>query len=286
MLAVGLTVVVLVSLNIKAEVESSAQRDFEYSCNEIRLNVDARLDACAQILRSGAALFGASELVERREWRAFTQGLQVQQQLPGIQGIGFAQLIPREQLARHVQAIRSEGFPDYRVRPAGDREAYSAIIYLEPFSDRNLRAFGYDMLSEPVRRAAMERARDANSATLSGKVVLVQENGQEVQAGTLMYVPVYRHGLPIETIEQRRAAIQGWVYSPYRMTDLMRGTLKDWDAQRADSRISLQIYDGNALSAHSLLYDSRSAGEKALTGRRRQRSPVTAGPCVSQGTAE
>ncbi len=40
---------------------------------------------------------------------------------------------------------------------------------------RNLRAFGFDMYSEPVRRAAMEAARDTGAAALSGKVVLVQE---------------------------------------------------------------------------------------------------------------
>jgi CHASE1-domain containing sensor protein len=56
-----------------------------------------------------------------------------------------------------------------------------------------------------------ERARDTDAAALSGKVVLVQETDKEVQAGTLMYVPLYRKGMPIETIEQRRAAIYGWV---------------------------------------------------------------------------
>ncbi|MCX6911510.1 MAG: CHASE domain-containing protein, partial [Verrucomicrobia bacterium] len=159
------------------------------------------------------------------------------------------------------QAIRREGFPNYQVKPAGDRETYSAIIYLEPFTNRNLRAFGYDMLSESVRRAALERARDQNTAALTGKVILVQETGQEVQAGTLMYLPVYRHGLPIETLEQRRAALQGWVYSPYRMTDLMRGTLGGWDVKEKHRQLRLQIYDGEVLSkGHLTGYPAHPAG--------------------------
>ena len=72
----------------------------------------------------------------------------------------------------------------------------------------------------------MERAMDLNVATLSGKVILVQETDQEVQAGTLMYVPVYRKGMSTETVADRRAALYGWVYSPYRMNDLMQGILK------------------------------------------------------------
>ncbi len=277
-LAAGLIVTVLAALYTQTGVEADAQREFDFSCNEIQLNIDAKLAACAHVLYSGAALWDASETVTRAEWRAFTQGLHIEQQLPGIQGVGFALLIPREQLAQHIRTIRSEGFPDYQVKPAGERETYSAITYLEPFSDRNLRAFGYDMLSEHVRREAMEQARDEHVAVLSGKVILVQETGQEVQSGALMYVPVYRHGWPLETIAQRRAAIQGWVYSPYRMTDLMRGILRGWEVKQKGQQICLQVYDGEVLSADTLLYDSQgqNAEEQALaaTARVTRLTPV------------
>ena len=263
LLAAGLLATGIVALYAKADAERDVQREFEFTGDEIQHNIVARLRACAQVLHSGAALFDASGSVGRAEWRAFTHGLRLEQQLLGIQGVGFAQFIPRAQLDEHEQAIRREGFPNYQVKPAGDRETYSAIIYLEPFTNRNLRAFGYDMLSESVRRAALERARDENTAALTGKVILVQETGQEVQAGTLMYVPVYRHGLPIETLEQRRAALQGWVYSPYRMTDLMRGTLGGWDVKEQHRQLRLQIYDGEVLSKDTLLYDSQSAADNA-----------------------
>ncbi|MEI7436290.1 MAG: CHASE domain-containing protein, partial [bacterium] len=167
-----------------------------------------------------------------------------------------------EKLAEHVQTIRRENFPDYQIQPAGERDVYSAIIYIEPFSDRNLRAFGFDMLTEPVRRKAMEQARDENATVLSGKVRLIQETAQDVQAGTLMLIPVYRRGVPVETIAQRRAAIQGWVYSPYRMNDLMRGTLSDWSTKQNDRPLCLQVYDGNLMSADNLLYDSQHGGNQ------------------------
>ena len=137
--------------------------------------------------------------------------------------------------------------------PEGEREVYTSIIYLEPFSGRNLRAFGYDMFSEPVRRAAMERARDTDAAALSGKVVLVQETDQEVQSGTLMYVPVYRKGLPTATVEERRAAIIGWVYSPYRMKDLLQGILGVNALEPTPQRF-LAIFDDASPSPQSLLF--------------------------------
>ena len=224
-LAAAIILTTLVTLYMKTDVDVQAKREFQFACNEIRGKIDDRLAAHEQILLSGVALFDAFDQITREEWRTFTQRLNVESNFPGIQGIGFALRIPPDRLAQHVQEMRSEGFPDYNVRPEGDRDAYSAIIYLEPFLGRNLRAFGYDMLSEPMRRGAMERARDQNEAALSGKVVLVQETEKDIQAGTLMYVPVYRRGMPTETVEQRREALFGWVYSPYRMTDLMSGIL-------------------------------------------------------------
>jgi len=162
----------LVTLYMKTDVDIQAKTEFLFACNEIRVKIDDRLQAHEQILLSGAAFFDASDKITREQWRIFTPRLDVESNLPGIQGIGFALLIPPDRLAMHLQDIRNEGFPDYNVRPEGDRDAYSSIIYLEPFLERNLRAFGYDMLSEPVRLAAMERARDKNAAALSGKVVL------------------------------------------------------------------------------------------------------------------
>jgi PAS domain S-box-containing protein len=171
-----------------------------------------------------------------------------------VLGIGFSQVITPSQLTAHTEAIRREGFADYTVRPVGVRDLYTSIIYLEPFSGRNLRAFGYDMWSEPVRRAAMMQARDTGEASLSGKVLLVQETNQDVQAGVLMYVPVYRHGAPVDTLEQRRAAIIGWAYSPYRMIDLTLGIIEAANNPEFQ-RMLLHIFDGNQVSATNILFD-------------------------------
>jgi len=255
LLSAMLIVTIYASVSVGINIDAAAKKDFEFACSQIEIGIDARMDAHEQILMGAAALFGASDEVTREQWRNFVLQQKVEQHLPGVQGIGFSLVIPRERLAQHIQEIRSQGFPDYNVRPEGDREIYTSVVYLEPFWGRNLRAFGYDMFSEPVRRLAMERARDLGAPVLSGKVVLVQETEQNVQAGALMYVPVYRKGMSTDTVANRRAALYGWAYSPYRMNDLMQGILRGWDLE-SGKRIRLQIFDNEQLSADSLLYDS------------------------------
>ncbi len=262
-LAASMIFTTLAAYYVKSDADVLAKQEFVFACNEIRGKIADRLEAHEQILLCGAAFFDASDKVTRDEWRILTQRLNLESNFPGIQGIGFAARIPPGRLAQHILEIRSEGFPNYKLWPEGDRDLYSSIIYLEPFVGRNLRAFGYDMFSEPVRRAAMERARDQNTAALSGKVHLVQETESDVQAGTLMYVPVYSKGMPIRTVEQRRKALVGWVYSPYRMTNLMSGILGGWDSQES-LRIRLQVYDGTLLSNDSILYDSQAVEGKDI----------------------
>jgi diguanylate cyclase (GGDEF)-like protein/PAS domain S-box-containing protein len=257
-LLLGLAGSGMASYWMKVDAEARAYQQFSYDCEEIKLAIEARLKAHEQTLLSGAAMFDASETVTRQEWQSYVKLLRINEHFNGIQGLGFSLWIPAAQLSAHKARIRAEGFPDYKVRPEDKRDAYTSIIFLEPFSDRNLRAFGYDMYSEPVRRTAMERARDENTITLSKRVTLVQETDKDIQAGTLMYAPVYRKNQPIDTVEQRRAALFGWVYSPFRINDLLTNIVLPVQKNNA-AKVQLRVYDGDNTQADHLLYASHKS---------------------------
>lgn len=229
------------------------QDNFDYQAREAVLRIEQRLAAYEQVLRGARGLYAASKEVDRNDFHDYASALNLARGYPGIQGIGFSLIIPPTEKAGHIEAIREEGFPEYTLRPEGVRDLYTSTVYLEPFAGLNLRAFGYDMYSEAVRRAAMERARDLNTPAMSGKVTLVQEKDQDVQAGFLMYLPVYRKGAPHGTLPERRGNIVGWVFAPFRMNDLMEGILGE-----QVYNIDLEIYDGEQAAPETLMYDSRS----------------------------
>jgi CHASE1-domain containing sensor protein/anti-sigma regulatory factor (Ser/Thr protein kinase) len=255
---IAVLVTVFASLQVRQRIEAEAVRQVGFSYDQATLKIQERLNTYAQILRGGAGLFAASDRVDRQKWRTYVDQLRTEETVPGVQGIGFSTIIAPGQLGTHIHGIRQQGFPDYTVRPAGERLVTTSIIYLEPFRDRNLRAFGFDMFSEPVRRSAMEQARDTGNVALSGKVALVQETAKDVQAGTLMYVPVYRHGALLQTLAQKQAALLGWVYSPFRMDDLMGGILR-LEEQGDGQAIDLHIYDGAQATPDALMFDSKPA---------------------------
>lgn len=232
---------------------------FVLETTEIRLKIEERIKAYRQVLRGAQALFAASQQVTRQEWHQYVSSLRLHTDYAGIQGVGFALHLSANQLASHEQHIRAEGFPDYRVSPPGPRDEYSAIVFLEPFDWRNQRAFGYDMLSEPVRHEAMDRARTLGVAAMSGKVRLVQETSTDIQPGVLLYLPVFRWDASLDTPAQRERAFVGWVYMPFRLGDLISGTL----GESAD-RIRIRIFDGHDDNPAALLFDSQAERPTAV----------------------
>lgn len=228
-----------------------AEEHFLFRANEIVLAIGQRLMLYEQALQGGRGLFNASEEVSHQEWQRYVHSLHLKERLPGIQGLGFAQVVAAHELAAHEARVRALGFPDYAVKPDGPREFYTAIVYLEPFDWRNRRAFGYDMWSNDIRRAAMAKARDTGEPAMSGVITLVQETNRNVQRGFLIYVPVYRGQVEPETLEARRNHLRGWVYAPFRMGDLMNGVLG-----AADANISFSIHDTDVINDETLLLRS------------------------------
>jgi signal transduction histidine kinase len=235
----------------KQVVQRAEAEQFEILTNEIETAVHDRMVVYEQVLWGGVGLFNASEDVSRKEWAQYVDALDLDEHWPGIQGLGFAVPVDPADLEAHTAEIRAEGFPDFTVRPESERDELTSIIYLEPFDWRNQRAFGFDMWSNDLRREAMTRARDDNTAATSGVITLVQETDDDVQKGFLTYVPVYAGGIEPTTSAARRDALEGWVYAAFRSDDLMEGILGDGLAG-----IEYEIFDGPDLTNESLLYDS------------------------------
>lgn len=230
--------------------------------NEILLGIENRMISYETVLRGGVGLFN-STTVDRKVFANYVASLNIEEKLPGIQGIGYSIPVKSMDLEQHVASIRAEGFPEYEIRPTSEREDYSAIIYLEPFDWRNKRAFGYDMWSNEMRRKAMTRAQDKGVAANSGIITLVQETDTDVQKGFLMYLPVYEGGVTPATLEERRNKFKGWVYSPFRAENLIKGII---ESQNSD--FGFELYDGSEVTESALLFDSNTLKElsdKAIT---------------------
>lgn len=213
--------------SVKQQAEETLQARFTVAFNEATLHIIEKIEAYEQMLRATQGLFYASDAVSRDEFRNFARELELDVFYPGLLGLGYVPLITPETKASHIAEIRNSGFPDYKIFPAGERNFYTSILYLEPFSERNLRAFGFDMASESNRREAMLRARDQQQTALSAGVKLVQDLASETTTGLLMYLPLFADVSMLGGVmTQQKRQHQGWVYSVFRIEDVVKNSLQ------------------------------------------------------------
>lgn len=212
---------------------------FENRANKIKTEIENRIDTYIALLRAGRGFIYASEDVTKAEFATFVGNFNLRNQYPGVLAIGFSKIFKAEEKDALVERMRREGVSDFAVNPAAPRDEFQAILYIEPLDERNKLAVGFDMSSEPTRKEAMDTARDMGRFATSGRVILVQEKENDVQAGFLIYAPVYKTRTVPETVEERRAQIDGFVYSPFRAGDFVQDVVEEGQIDE----ISFRIYD-------------------------------------------
>jgi len=255
-LAAWLSLVIPLSLtsviwsNSKRDAETSAQKEFAAANAQI---VSAVTDAFAnyeQGIRGTLSLFNASGEVSRQSFHVYTENLLLDPQFAGMRRIAYAQIVPQQERVNHVGRVRAEGYPGYDIKPAGERPVYAPAVLMEPFSGGSLRSFGYDMYSEPVRREAMQRARDSGLPQLSGRIELVTDMGM-AQPAYILIAPHYRGGVMPKSPEARRENIEGFVLGAFRVSDLMQGI-----APGIGPGIELEIFESIEPARDKLIYAS------------------------------
>lgn len=255
MFAMSLLITAGATYYVMRDEDSHMRERFSFRVTQTVDAVKARMLGYEQVLRGGVGLFKVSPSVSRKQWHEYVTNSEIQLRYPGIQNMAVSTPIPSAQLKEHIESVRAEGFPKYTIRPEQpERPVYHSLVYVEPFSDRNLRAFGFDMYSNPVRRQAMDRAIDLGLPSASGMVKLAQETNQDVQHGFIYCLPVYWAGKPLDDAVQRRAALRVLVCGGFRMNDLMRGIFGT-----DGSDLDLEIFDNGVMQSDARMYTSNPA---------------------------
>lgn len=238
------------------QAEEKTHKEFESRVSELESSIRSRMKSFEQIMLGAKGLFLASSHISREEWRNYVEIQSLEDNYPGLLGMGYTAYLTRSQLPAHIREVRAQGFPDYAVWPVQERTEYAPVTYIEPFSGRNLRVFGFDSLTEPVRREAMLRARTTGKPALSGKVYLIQEgygDGSK-KIGALLFAPVYRQSFPAGAALEDRTDLQGWIFQPFRMEDLIEGLPSYRDLQ-----LRVDIYDGRLAPEQQLFASANHA---------------------------
>ncbi|HIE66124.1 MAG TPA: hypothetical protein EYQ01_10045, partial [Nitrospira sp.] len=221
-------------------------RSFERESIVHAKNLEQQLGLTLGAILSVKALYQASEQVERAEFKAFTN-LELVDRI-GIQAMEWVPRVALEDRAEFEAAARRDGLTGFKFTerksqgqmiPVEERTEYFPVFFVEPLAG-NKSALGFDMGSNPIRLEAMHKARDSGKAVATSRITLVQESGN--QYGFLLFEPIYQNGSAIDTVEQRRTALQGFGLGVLRIGDIVEAGSERKDTELAVHR-DLFLFD-------------------------------------------
>ena len=230
MLAIGILLSGAAAYWTAEQVQREVRLKFERAVTDAQAAIESRIRAYSDVLLGVRGLFSASDSVSRGEFRDYIDSLGLRRRYPGIQGINYGQRISAAEertfvaMARNDTSIDSRGNPRFAIKPPGNRPEYVVVKYVEPTAGNEV-ALGLDLAGDAVRLAALERARDSGRIMASGSIALSLDPRRH--PGFAMRLPVYRKGMPLVTVAQRREAFSGTVSAAFIVIDLMRGVLSE-----------------------------------------------------------
>jgi len=210
---------ILAVVAIEREVDHRADDRIRERASTVVMTLDRRLDAYTDVLYAVRGLFQATGRPTHAEFRAHVRAQQVAERYPGVLAVGFAEYATREQLPDLIARVRAEaslpglGYPEFRVRPPGDRGERLVATYIEP-EQGNGPAFGYDFLWEARRRAGVRIAWRSGRPAASAPIEPEHGTGS-AGLGFVLFLSV--PGDP-----QR---FRGAAYAAFSMDDLVRRSL-------------------------------------------------------------
>lgn len=240
-----------------SSVLSKSENDarFERSAASLLYAFQNRMSAYTNALIYTRNLFQLKPDLSAEEFRQFAQGMNLRREYPGVTVMGYIRRYSREDLIVALPRLPERTRETLEI----NKDRYDVVVYAESLIPNSPNALGMDLSVSLQRYHAMNRAAELGRPVATDKVTRISVPEDE-SAGAifLVFVPHYQKGMPLETPEQRRDAVIGFVYGGFR-APILFGDLAQ-DAKMQEKKMILRVYDGPEVAPESLVY---SHGELA-----------------------
>jgi len=249
-LLITLAITFFTFLHLRHNCLASDQTRFERMVARAQNGIERRMERCMDQMYNLRALFAASQSVELNEWDQYIATLSVREEDLGIRSMGYIEVVPHARKDEFLQRRRADTDAHFTINPEGERPFYYPAVYLSLFGGPGQKNAGLDHGIQPERLATIQRAIDENKPSVTHRVLFLAPDGMQTNFGIALYLPIYRNGTKIQTVEERRAAAQGLIYVIIKTKTAFAGLLGD-----GSTAADLEIYDGDKPDPNQLFYD-------------------------------
>ncbi len=245
----GLLGSIVAFLTIASSEDNLAELGFTTRAATIHRALEADLGNATDLLYTFApSSMPPNRPVGRVQYQTFAKSLR--ERLVGLRNTGWAPVIAGGDRAGFERAAAAGGAPGFAIWerdadgnrvPAGERSEseYVPILYPDPAAI-SAQVMGFNIASEPVRNAAMERARATGQPAATPPISLITRQEPD---GFMSFIPVFTKAEP------RR--VKGFVYGVFATAPMIENILT---AKTRPSGIDMYFFDPSKPSGNRLIY--------------------------------
>jgi len=264
-LIIGFGVTALLFLGTSKLEDDAFNLDFERRALLRVTTLQRGLEEAVQVLTVINRLFATVDNPTREQFRTFTAPLI--EKYPHVQAFSFQRFVTRGERAGFESTMQAR-FPGFGINalvegktvPSPIRERYLVVDYLEPLQG-NRPALGLDMSANATVMQALQQSIDSGKPVSTGAFRLAQASTNE--RGLLVLMPVYRAGMPLDTLAQRQAAVIGDTTAVFHARVLLHRIFNAVGPLRRED-VDVSVYIGEHADPVDLVYRSDSSTPKTL----------------------
>lgn len=244
-IVLSLTVGILVSVGLYFFVESAEQErirsTFDNAAEDRAVSIQRALAHKMEMFNAMTAFFQSvgtdvkPEIFKEYVMPFITQDPSIQ----AIEWIPYVRDSERAEFTANAQNLYpnfqiTELNADNEIVTAAQRNSYLPLYYVQPI-DGNEVSVGFDVSADKVRRHMLHTSRDDNQPMAISHVTLVPDTSN--QHGSVLFLPVYKTGMPIQTIAQRREAFAGFVMGVFLIGEVLDNAMMTLEPRPIDIRV-------------------------------------------------
>lgn len=212
--------------------------------------LDERLNTSGTLLRAGNGLLYGSENVTTNEWQRFFSQVKGDEEFTGACIVGYAPIVTYEQKAAFETRLLSEGHSEGIVT-SGAQQVMAPVLYATKFDNEAIAMpYGLDLYTNTTYTEAMNKARDSGKLTMTK--VFVQPGTKNVKVVAL-FMPLYSQDTSVQTVDDRRAALRGFVYETININKLFFSL-----ANEDEQALGITVVQSNSSDKPAIIYTSPS----------------------------
>jgi PAS domain S-box-containing protein len=233
--AIGLAVTAVAFLTADRAEERRVQKGLEFRVEWRAKDLRGKISLAREALVATAIHAAAEPQIDVSEFHRFTGEAAASNS--AITSLAWAEPVTREQ---RVGFEASHGFPIVENGPDGkrvaatDRDNYTPIIIQNRFDGRPP-SLGFDLSGEPLRRQAMESARDTGKP----ESVMARQAFSADDPTYATYWPIFDTDQVPASVAERRAHLRGYVTGVFRIVEVLNGAMADTPEATATINFSL-----------------------------------------------